>query len=151
MIVTLLLATGEMDLATEGVDEACARALAKWDRVGAMESPTGWVYLVALNHARRLARRKWIERSLLPRIASRPQMPPVATDVWQLVSTLPERQRQIVVLRHVADLKEAEIAEALHITRSTVSTTLRDAHHRLGSLLDDESPTRHEVKEIADV
>jgi hypothetical protein len=39
-------------------------------------------------------------------------------------------------LRHVADLREAEIADSLGISRSTVSTTLRDAHNRLGRLLD---------------
>ncbi len=51
MVATLLLATGDLDLATEGVDEACTRALARWERVSAMGAPTGWAYSVALNHA----------------------------------------------------------------------------------------------------
>jgi hypothetical protein len=46
MIATLVLTTGEIDLAVEGVDEACSRALERWNRVGAMDSPSGWVYRV---------------------------------------------------------------------------------------------------------
>lgn len=152
MIVTLLLTTGDLDLASESVDEACARAFARWDRVVAMQSPTGWVYSVAVNHARRLARRKRLERSLSPRFASPAHVPPEASEIWQLVATLAERQRQVVVLRHVGNLKEVEIAEALHISRSTVSTTLRDAHRRMDSLLND-APNEDltTTKEIADV
>ena len=79
-------------------------------------------------------------------------MPPEASEIWELVATLPQRQRQVVVLRHVGNLKELEIAEALDISRSTVSTTLRDAHGRLGALLDDVPKEDLKVtKEIADV
>lgn len=137
MVATLLLATGDLDLATEGVDEACARALARWSRVSTMDAPTGWAYSVALNHARRVARRRALERTVLRRTVPKPNVPAPAGEVWSLVATLPERQRQVVVLRHVADAKEPEIARMLNISRSTVSTTLRDAHRRLGSLLDD--------------
>jgi RNA polymerase sigma factor (sigma-70 family) len=152
MIVTLLLATGDLDLAAESVDEACARALAKWDRVGAMDAPTGWVYSVSLNHARRLARRKGLERSFLPRLVSPANMPPEASEIWELVADLPERQRQVIVLRHVGNLKEVDIAEILQISRSTVSTTLRDAHTKLSALLDDRPEENFdETKEIADV
>src|SRR5487761_1309282 len=67
MVATLWLATGDIDLAREGVDEACARALARWDRVSAMAAPTGWAYAVALNHARRVARRRGFERLVMRR------------------------------------------------------------------------------------
>jgi DNA-directed RNA polymerase specialized sigma24 family protein len=49
-----------------------------------------------------------------------------------------------VVLRHIGDLREAEIADALGISRSTVSSTLRDAHRRLGDLLDDDTKEENE-------
>ena len=35
--------------------------------------------------------------------------------IWALVSGLPRRQREVVVMRHIAGLGEAEIAEALDI------------------------------------
>jgi hypothetical protein len=47
----------------------------------------------------------------------------------------------VVVFRHIADLSEAQIAEILKISRSTVSSTLADAHRRLGDLLDDAPAT----------
>jgi RNA polymerase sigma-70 factor, ECF subfamily len=136
MVATLLLATGDIELAGEGVDEACARALARWPRVSAMDAPTGWAYKVALNHARRVARRRRLERLVLRRVQLPATVPAAAGEIWALVAELPLRQRQVVVLRHIADLREAEIAESLGISRSTVSTTLRDAHTRLGHLLD---------------
>ena len=114
MVATLLLATGDLDLSTEGVDEACARALARWERVSTMEAPTGWAYSVALNHARRVARRRSLERTLLRRSVPQANVPAPAGEVWDLVAALPERQRQVVVLRHVADLKEAQIAGVLN-------------------------------------
>jgi DNA-directed RNA polymerase specialized sigma24 family protein len=42
-------------------------------------------------------------------------------------------------LRHVAELPEREIAEVLGISRGTVSSTLHDAHQRLGRLLGDDN------------
>ena len=57
MIATLVLTTGDVELAVEGVDEACSRALERWQRVGAMDSPSGWVYRVAINQVRRVTRR----------------------------------------------------------------------------------------------
>lgn len=142
LIATLLLTTGNIDLASEGVDEACALALEKWGRVSGMASPTGWAFKVATNHARRIARRRTMERRLLFRKSPDPPVPAPAGEIWLIVSGLPLRQRQVVVLRHVADLPEAAIAETLRISRSTVSSTLADAHHHLGHLLDDPTNTQ---------
>lgn len=147
LVATLLLSTGNIELAADGVDEAFTRALEKWDQVSIMESPTGWAYRVALNHARRTARRRAFERRLFLRRPKDVQVPAPAGEVWQVVSGLPPRQREVVVLRHIGDLREAEIAQVLGISRSTVSSTLSDAHDRLGVLLDEEPPSkeRHHV------
>lgn len=147
LLATLLLSTGDIELAAEGVDEAFTRALEKWDQVSIMESPTGWAFRVALNHARRTARRRSFEHRIFLRRSREVQVPAPAGEVWQVVSALPPRQREVVVLRHVGDLREAEIAQVLGISRSTVSSTLSDAHDRLGQLLDDEPPNeeRHHV------
>jgi len=139
MVATLLLTTGNLDLAAESVDEACSRALERWSRVVAMESPTGWVYRVALNHARRIARRKSIEERLTRKLVAMPDLPASASEIWELVRGLSIRQRQVIMLRHVADLPEGQIARILGISRGTVSSTLHDAHQRLGRLLGDEN------------
>jgi DNA-directed RNA polymerase specialized sigma24 family protein len=135
LIATLLLTTGDLELATEAVDEAFSRALQRWDRVRAMASPTGWTFRVALNHARRVTRRRSLERRLLFRTQRPAVVPAPAGEIWQLVSTLAPRQRQVVVLRYVADLPEATIAETLGVSRSTVSSTLADALDRLNRQL----------------
>jgi len=135
MVATLLLSTGSLDLAEESVDEACSRALERWTRVVAMESPTGWVYRVALNHARRIARRHKVEQRVTRKLAPEPELPTSAGEIWELVRGLSERQRQVIMLRHVAELPEREIAEVLGISRGTVSSTLHDARRRLGRWL----------------
>lgn len=142
LVATMVLATGDLDLATEAADEAFARALQRWDRVGRMESPSGWTFRVAINHARRVARRRSLERNLLLRRQPQGTVPAPAGEVWHLVSRLSRRQREVVVLRYVADLPEAVIADVLAISRSTVSSTLADAHARLNQQL---TTTREEI------
>jgi len=59
-------------------------------------------------------------------------------EVWLVVAALPVRQRTAVALRHIGDLTEKEIARAMGITRSTVSSTLADAHRTLADALAEE-------------
>jgi RNA polymerase sigma-70 factor (ECF subfamily) len=138
MVATLLLTTGNLELAVEGVDEACSRALERWPRVSIMDSPSGWVYRVAMNHASRLARRQKTEARLFRKMVPQPDLPGPAGEIWELVESLPQRQRQVVMLRYVAELPEGEIAAALGISRGTVSSTLHDAREHLGKLLNDD-------------
>lgn len=137
LLASLTLVAGDADLAGEAVDEALARALERWGRVGAMGSPGGWVYTVALHQLRRRQRRRALERRLLRRQPVPAGVPPPAGEAWDAVRRLPERQRTAVVLRYVADLPEAEIAAAMGIARSTVSSTLTSAHRALALALSD--------------
>ncbi|HVN50987.1 MAG TPA: sigma factor-like helix-turn-helix DNA-binding protein [Acidimicrobiales bacterium] len=144
LVTTLLLATGDAEVARDATDEAFVRALQAWRRVQHMDSPAGWTYRVALNVVRRRARRAALERRLLAGRA-RPvatAVPAPAGEAWALVRDLPERQRTAVVLRFVADLTEAEVARAMGVSRSTVSSTLADAQRALGrALADDPEPS----------
>jgi len=131
VVTSLLLVGGNLDLAVDAVDEAFTRAFARWDRVRKMDSPTGWTYRVALNALRRAQRRAALERRLLARQVPAPDVPAPASGAWDLVRSLPVRQRTAVVLRYVADMTESDIAEAMGITRGTVSSTLADARRRM--------------------
>ena len=122
--------------ASDATDEAFSRAWRHWDQVQAMVSPDGWAYRVALNIVRTRARRRTVERRLLPRLVGRTMSPGPAGEVWALVHALPPRQRVAVVLRYVADLDEREIAAVMGITRGTVASTLSAARHALGIALD---------------
>ncbi|MEZ5215515.1 MAG: sigma-70 family RNA polymerase sigma factor [Ilumatobacteraceae bacterium] len=60
---------------------------------------------------------------------------PSIDDIWTSVRALPDRQREVVVLRYLADLPEAEIAAALGVSRSAVSSALTDARRSLAVVL----------------
>jgi RNA polymerase sigma-70 factor (ECF subfamily) len=140
----LTLAFGDRDLAQDAADEAVARAYERWHEVSAMASPDGWLYRVAFNVARRRLRRRAIEARLLRRGRQEHAAPP-AGELWLVVAGLPERQRLAVVLRHVGQLSEPEIADIMGVARGTVSSTLRAAHHTLRVQLSD-APVAREAR-----
>ena len=140
VVTAMLLVTGDLDATREAVDEVFARALERWERVSTFEFPTAWTYRVAMNVARRSWRRRAIERRILQRTQRPDDVPPPAGELWQIVATLPLRQRQVIVLRYLADLPEQEIADVLGISRGNVARTLFGAHARLEELLAIDSP-----------
>ena len=103
-------------------------AYTRWERVGSMERPAGWTYVVAV----RVARRR--RSDLLGDAAGRIDAPDVAKEVVDRVTLqsaieeLPPRQRVALVLRHYADLPLEEIADAMGCAVGTVKSTLHAAH-----------------------
>ena len=124
---------GDADTARDATDEAFVRALERWSRVREMVSPGAWVQTVAINQMRRVKRRRALELVRLRRRTTASVEHLVVSDdsVWEAVRRLPHRQRVAVALRYVADLPEAEIAQALGISRGTVASTLAAARARL--------------------
>lgn len=140
LVAAMALTTGHLDEAADIADEALARALERWPAVSGMASPDGWAFQVAYNLVRRRARRRKLEETLLRRFPARPadgDLPAPAGEAWAIVAGLPRRQREVVVLRFVADLPEDHIAAALGIARGTVSSTLADAKRSLALELSD--------------
>jgi RNA polymerase sigma-70 factor (ECF subfamily) len=145
-LVTLVSAAiGDADAGREAVDEALVRAFERWDKVSSMSSPAGWTYRVALNVARRRARRRAMERRLLRRPPVAGSVPGPTGELWAIVAQLPVRQRTAVLLRHVGQLTEREIAEVMGIARGTVSSTLRSAYQRLGVAIRDDDLALEEM------
>jgi RNA polymerase sigma factor (sigma-70 family) len=140
LLGSVMWVCGDPDVTADVVDEAFARALSRWSRVGGMRSPEGWVYRVALNVWRRSERRRALEQRLLRRHPPRTvEVTTPAGEVWEVVKTLPVRQRTAIALRYVADLTESQISEIMGVRRSTVSVLLRRAHERLAALLEQEA------------
>jgi RNA polymerase sigma-70 factor (ECF subfamily) len=144
LLSSLLVVAGSRDIASDVTDEAFARALARWDRVGTMESPAAWTYAVALNVLRRRFRRASLERALLRRTAQSTVQPAPEGEIWDLVRSLPIRQRTAIVLRYIADFTENQIAAVMGVTRGTVASCLSDARRSLGESLRDEPSTAKE-------
>ena len=138
LVMSLVLVAGDIHVAQDATDEAFARAFARWDRVGAMESPNGWTYRVALNVLRRRARRAAVERRLLARRAEATVVPPDINEAWDAVRHLPPRQREAIVLRYIADLTEKEVGAAMGVSRGAISSALTEARRTLSRLLADD-------------
>lgn len=135
VLAGLVVATGDVDLADDAAAVAYSRAYERWADVAAMESPAGWVFTVGLNHARRMLRRRTMERRALALLGQRrlssTEPPNIDSDVWEAVRALPQRQRIAVALRYVEDLSQAAIAERMEIAPGTASALLTQARARL--------------------
>lgn len=138
---TLTLAVGDRGLAEEATAEAFARALSRWAQLRAKGTPTGWVYTVALNEVRSRMRRARLERRYLARqrLGAVPPAGEPDPALWAAVAQLGPRARQAIALRYIADLTEAEVAEAMGISRGTVASTLSKARARLQEQLGERS------------
>ena len=127
---------GERDLAADVVDEAFSRALARRAQLGQMESPGGWVRTVAVNQLRRTMRRRAMETRVLRRKAVGAESVPASdVELWQVVRSLPPRQREVVALRYVLGCSEAETASILGISEGSASASLVKARRRLAEML----------------
>jgi RNA polymerase sigma-70 factor, ECF subfamily len=138
MARSLIVIGGDAEAARDAVAEAFSRAYERWPRVAAMDSPSGWVYRVALNELRRRMRRRALESRWLRRERPRPISPPdIDPELWDAVATLPSRQREAIVLRYVGDLTERDVARVLGISEGAASAALVAARRRLAERLTD--------------
>jgi DNA-directed RNA polymerase specialized sigma24 family protein len=100
--------------------DAAADALAygweHWDRVQAMENPTGYLYTVGADRGRRMVRRRQI---LFPPVPA-PRAPWVEPGLSKAVADLPERQRVVVLLLQGYGWTQREVAEVLEISKGSV-------------------------------
>lgn len=140
VLAALVVAFGDVDGAAEATDEAMARALADWDRVGVMDSPIGWAVRVAVNVARRRSRRRQLEAVVLRRTVPPGEVPAAAGEVWLMVRDLPRRQREVLVMTYMLGFRQDEVASALGVSRSAVSSALTDARRRLAASIDGDVP-----------
>jgi len=129
---------GRREEAADLAQEACARAYARWNRVGGFECPEAWVAKVAGNLAIDARRKQHTaQRHVDSYVAPRPDdqaREDERVDLHRALLTLPRRQREVVLLRFVADQPEAAVAAALGCSLGTVKShasrgvaALRDA------------------------
>lgn len=116
---------GSRDDAEDVAQEAVVTAMVRWRRVAPYA--TAWVVKVSTNKAIDVIRRRERDRS---RPATGSEAPATTNDAWasermDLVAALerlPKRQREVVVLRYVADMPEADVAQQLGVSVGAVKT-----------------------------
>ena len=131
----LFAVTGDLAEAENVLQEAYARAFARWSRVGAYDLPEAWVRRVALNLAamadRSLRRRA---RALL-RLGPPPLVPELL-DLRDALAALPLAQRQVIVLHHLVGLPVEEVARELRLATGTVKSRLARGRAAMAGMLD---------------
>ena len=144
LLRTAFLITGDRHTAEDVVATALAKLYLSWDKVRDRESVDGYVRRIIANETTSLWRRAWRRREVatevLPDLGREDAYDDGrAVAVWRAVSSLPPRQRAVVVLRYYEELSEAEIADVLGISPGTVKSqasralaTLRTKNPDLG-------------------
>lgn len=114
---------GNRQEAEDVAQEACARACVRWNRLTRRGSPSPWVIRVATNLAIDRYRRQ--QRALVGdsfRYGIIEAVDARRVDLHRALDQLTRRQRDVVVLRYVVDLSEADTAAALGCAPGTVKS-----------------------------
>ncbi|MGD1240605.1 RNA polymerase sigma factor [Mycobacterium seoulense] len=136
--------SGDLAIAEDAVQEACAEALRSWDRDGVPDSPGGWLVTVARNRARDRLRRESVRpgkelAAVIDEIRARTDHTdpsPVRDDELRMMFTCAhpalDRQSQLALtLRLVSGLTVAEIARALLQTEAAIGQRITRAKNKV--------------------
>jgi RNA polymerase sigma-70 factor (ECF subfamily) len=129
--------------AEDVVQEAFLRAWQRWPDISGYDDPVAWVRRVAWNLATSRLRRITTAARALRRHRPPQPVPGLNPDHVALVAALrrlPERQRRVIVLHHIADVPVAEIAENLGLPKGTVVSWLHRGRAQLAVHLSDPGP-----------
>jgi RNA polymerase sigma-70 factor, ECF subfamily len=131
---------GDLEEARDCLQEGYARAWQRWDRLASYDNPAAWVRTAAW----RVAISRWRRARRLLRVhdgasAQRDDFENLA-DLLSLSSALrqlPARQRQAVILYHLAGLSVEEIADQVQSPAGTVKARLSRGRAALAQKLGD--------------
>lgn len=146
-VATLARWSGDLTVAEDAVQEACAEALRTWPRDGLPDSPGGWLITVARNRARDRLRRESARpgkelaalQSHMDDVRARTERTdphPVRDDELRMMFTcahpaLDPQSQLALTLRLVSGLTVAEIARALLQTEAAVGQRITRAKNKV--------------------
>ena len=124
LVRTAYLLSGDAAAAEDIAQNALAKLYLAWDRLGSVDHPDAYVRRVLVNEANSWHRKPWRRREMTVAELPDSMVEPIDTTsaVWQWVSTLPTKQRAVIVLRYYEGLSDSEIGTILDIGVSTVSS-----------------------------
>jgi RNA polymerase sigma-70 factor (ECF subfamily) len=133
VVRALTLALADRARAEDAAQDAFAKAYRQWKRVAMMDRPVAWVYVVALNGARKELRRDQAAPvpELRGSVADHAGPAAVKVSVRDALDVLAPRQRVAIVLRYLGDLQVSEVAKAMGCAEGTAKATLHTALAKL--------------------
>ena len=132
LLRAMYLVTGNRHEAEDLAQEALLRAYERWDRVGRMSNPPGYVYRTALNlrRSRLRAMATAVRRLVRIRVEAEPDPAgPVGERdaIRRALAAIPATQREAVVLIEWLGLSDVEAAEILGVAPVTVRVRISRA------------------------
>jgi RNA polymerase sigma factor (sigma-70 family) len=130
----LYLLTGNAEEADEVLQDAFVAVWERWDRVGAMDDPTGYLYRTALNRHRSALRRTARAARRAVGQAHGPDLFAQADErdaLARALSHLSPRRREAIVLTVLLGYGSAEAAAAMGISDVTVRRLAQEAREHL--------------------
>jgi RNA polymerase sigma-70 factor (sigma-E family) len=133
----MLMLGGDQGAAEDVVQDAFLGLYRRWARLSDPGRAVAYVRSSVLNGCRDVLRRRSrkIPAALLEPDAesaeARALLGEEHREVLAALRLLPDRQREAVVLRHCLNLKEAEVAQAMNVSRGTVKSS---SHRGLAAL-----------------
>lgn len=139
LVGALVLSCGDAGVAEQLAQETLMRVWQRWPSVSQMASPEGWTFRTAFNLASSWRRRQQAEWRANRRASGR-MAPGVEQDAGEVlavrnaVSSLPPRQRAVIIARFFLGYDVAKAAELLRCSPGTVKSATHQAVGNLRSL-----------------
>lgn len=135
LFTALCLVTGDRHEAEEIAQDAFVRVFERWDRVGALDDPTAYLFRVAMNSFRSRYRRAslGLRRALFLAPGETEDLKAVEThdEVIRLLSALDPKQRAAVLLTAILDYSAEEAGRMLGLRASSVRSLTTRARARM--------------------
>lgn len=146
MVRLAILLVDDQASAEDVVQEAFTGLYRNWSGLRDKAAAIGYLRAAVVNGSRSMLRRRRTARAYVPpdpgtarSAESLAIMSAEHRAVVAALADLPDRQREVLVLRYYGGLSEAEIAEATGMSKGTVKSTASRAIAKLGRAMAEES------------
>lgn len=123
--------TGDPEVAQELAAEAFTRLFVRWRHMAGQDYVDAWVLRVTINLAIGAVRRRTVRVAAPPTLTLEDDTVVLRVALSEALRRLPRRQREVVTLRYLTDLSEADVAACLGVSTGSVKTHL---HRGLAAL-----------------
>lgn len=130
MVRLALLLVDDLPTAEDVVQDAFSGVVRAWDQLADGDAARAYLRTCVVNGSRSVLRRRRTARAYVPPLEpalpgadDRAVLAEEYREVIQALGDLPDRQREVLVLRYWSELSEAEVAENLGISKGTVKSS----------------------------